>query len=127
MPFCQKLTKARHKMKKLLISLITISPMFLTSCAINWFEENIFVPWWIGLLFVLIIVLIVFAFLLKKYSSDYRTCPSCNNRFKPKWYECFKAIFIGEKNTTERVFKCPSCKESNLMPISFNQNSDIAN
>ncbi len=113
-------------MKKLLLLLLMLVTTFsLTSCTVNWFGNHYYVPWWIGLIFIFAIIFVVLLFMLKNYSSKYRTCNKCTHKFKPKWYQCFPAVFIGEKSNTEcssRLFKCPHCKQKSLMPVSFEQN-----
>ena len=115
-------------MKKLLLLPFVLAITFsLTSCTANWFGDQYYVPWVIGLIFVLAIIIVVLLIMLKNYSSKYRTCNKCNHKFKPKWYQCFSAIFIGEKSNTEcsaRLFKCPNCKQKSLMPVSFEQNKE---
>ena len=112
-------------MKKLLILSVVLATTFsLTACTVNWFGDQYYVPWVIGLISMLAIITVVLLIMLKNYSSKYRTCNKCNHKFKPKWYQCFSAIFIGEKSNAEcsaRLFKCPNCKQKSLMPVSFEQ------
>ena len=115
-------------MKKFLLLLLILAAIFsLTSCTVNWFGDQHYVPWVIGLVFILAIIIVTLLIMLKNYSSKYRTCNKCNHKFKPKWYHCFSAIFIGEKSNTEcsaRLFKCPHCKQKSLMPVSFGQKNE---
>ena len=112
-------------MKKLLFVCSLFAMMFsLTSCTVNWFDEHFVIPWIIGFAILLAIIIIVLIVTLKNFSSKYRTCTKCNHKFKPKWYKCFSAIFIGEKNTTNRLFKCPHCQEKSLMPVSYDQDEE---
>lgn len=114
-------------MKKLLLPFVLAITFSLTSCTVNWFDNNYYVSWWIGLIFIFAIIFVAFLIMLKNYSSKYRTCSKCNHTFKPKWYQCFYSIFIGEKSNTEcssRLFKCPNCKQKSLMPVSVEQNNE---
>lgn len=115
-------------MKRFLLLLLIVATAFsLTSCAVNWFGDQHYIPWVIDVMLVLAIIIVVLLIMLKNYASKYRTCSKCNHRFKPKWNHCFSAIFIGEKSNTEsssRLFKCPKCKQKSLMPISFEQKNE---
>ncbi len=114
-------------MKKLLLSLLMLFSLtfVFTSCQINWFENAIYVPWWVFLILILTIIAISLIIILTFICSKYRTCTNCEHRFKPKWYRSFLAIFVAEKNGScdSRLFKCPKCKHKGLMPVSYDQNN----
>ena len=113
-------------MKKLLIlSLALPTILTLSSCTINWFDgESYTVPWYLSLLILSVLIAPSLALIFYSVASDYRRCPKCQHRFKPKWYKSFGAIFIGEKTNSQseaRLFKCPKCKYKGLMNASYDQ------
>lgn len=119
----QKTDTGGRFMKKFvpLTTLLAVLSLSLTSCELAHFgEKKIYAPWWICLIVICVIIVVTFAVLLKILSSKYRTCPKCNHKFRPKWYNCFAALFIVEDNSA-RLFKCPKCKEKSLMDISYEQ------
>lgn len=107
-------------MKKIIIIFCALLVLFsFSSCELMHFGENrIFAPWYIALIFVLLIIAVTLVVFLRICSSSYRYCPKCEHKFKPKWYNCFLAIFVGEQGHIPnlRLFKCPKCKQKSLMP-----------
>ena len=112
-------------MKKLLsLPVIFLIIMSFTACSINLAGQSIVVPWLIGLLLLIALIGATVTIALKILCSKYRVCTKCDHRFKPKWYKCFLALFIGEKGSSNRLFKCPKCKKKGLYPLSINQNDE---
>lgn len=116
----------RCKMRKLysIISILIIS-LLLNSCKINWIDGKSYnVPWWFNFIWMSVFFGIIIISLFRSLTADYRACLKCGHRFKPKWYNSFRALFIGEHHAGgSRLYKCPKCEQKSLMPISYNQDS----
>ena len=115
------------KMKRILsIILLTTVALFSSSCKINWIDGKSYdVPWWFNLIWMSVFFGIIIISLFRSVSADYRTCLKCGHRFKPKWYNSFRALFIGEHHAGgSRLYKCPKCGQKSLMPISYNQDNE---
>ncbi len=113
-------------MKKLILISITSILLFpLSSCTVNWFDgESYDVPWWFSLLIMSALMAPAIILMFHSITSEFRHCPKCQHRFKPKWYKSFGALFIGEKTNCQseaRLFKCPKCKYKGLMNASYDQ------
>jgi len=113
-------------MKKFLFLFLTLIMLLsLSSCAINWFDgESYDVPWWFSLLIISALMAPAVILMFHSVTSEFRRCPKCRHRFKPKWYKSFGALFIGEKTNCQsesRLYKCPKCKYKGLMQASYDQ------
>lgn len=102
-------------MKKVVIVWIMIVlSLSLTSCKVNWFDQQYDVPWWVIAVPVVIISAIVFFALGKHISSKKYICPKCNKAFYPKWWQAAFSIHAND----DRVFKCPHCGEKGFCSLS---------
>ena len=102
-------------MKKIAIVLLIIIWAFaLTSCEVNWFEQQYDVPWWMIALPVAVLFVIVWFATGKYIASKKYVCPKCNKTFYPKWWQAALSIHMND----DRVFKCPHCGRKGFCPIS---------
>ena len=102
-------------MKKISFALLTIISAFtLTSCKVNWFNQQYDVPWWVIAVPVVIFSAIVFFVAGKHIASKSYVCHKCYKTFYPKWW---KAAFTIHMNG-DRVFKCPHCGRWGFCPLS---------
>lgn len=111
-------------MKRILTAFsIFCLPICFTSCTVNWFGEQYYVPLWINVIWISALILAVFAIMLAIISSKYFVCPKCKERFKPKWYKCFSAVFVNRKSykTEDYLLTCPKCKKKSIMSADYNQ------
>lgn len=106
--------------------LLIITVLFASSCTINWIDGNsYYVPWWFNFIWMSVFFGIIIINLFRTITADYRTCLKCGHRFKPKWYNSFRSLFIGELHAGgSRLYKCPKCGQKSLMPISYNQEKE---
>lgn len=66
-------------MKKLAFIFVTVALTFsLSSCKVNWFDQQYDVPWWAIAIPVVIFSAIVFFFAGKHIASKEYVCPKCN-------------------------------------------------
>ena len=102
-------------MKKIAFALLTIISAFtLTSCKVNWFDQQYDVPWWVIAVPVVIFSAIVFLVAGKHIASKSYVCPKCNKTFYPKWWKAAFSIHMNDA----RVFKCPHCGRKGFCPLS---------
>ena len=94
-------------MKKILalFVLICILTVLLTSCQVNWFDQQYDVPWWVIAVPVTIFSVLVWIVAGKHIASKKYVCPKCNKTFYPKWWKAALSIHMND----DRVFKCPNC------------------
>jgi len=102
-------------MKKISFVLLTIVLVFsLTSCKVNWFDQQYDVPWWAVAIPVLVFSVIVLFVASKHITSKKYVCPKCNKSFYPKWWQAVFSIHMND----DRVFKCPHCGRKGFCPLS---------
>ena len=103
-------------MKKILalFVLICILTVLLTSCQVNWFDQQYDVPWWVISIPITILSVLVWIVAGKHIASKKYVCPKCNKTFYPK---CWKAA-LSIHMTDDRVFKCPHCGRKGFCPLS---------
>ena len=103
-------------MKKILalFVLICILTVLLTSCQVNWFDQQYDVPWWVISIPITILSVLVWIVAGKHIASKKYVCPKCNKTFYPKWWKAALSIHM----TDDRVFKCPHCGRKGFCPLS---------
>lgn len=103
-------------MKKILalFVLICILTVLLTSCQVNWFDQQYDVPWWVIAVPVTIFSVLVWIVAGKHIASKKYVCPKCNKTFYPKWWKAALSIHMND----DRVFKCPHCGRKGFCPLS---------
>ena len=102
-------------MKKLAFVFITVALTFsLTSCKMNWFDQQYDVPWWVIAVPVAIFSVTVWFAAGKHIASKKYICPKCNKSFYPKWRQAAFSIHMND----DRVFKCPNCGRKGFCPLS---------
>ena len=101
-------------MKKIAFVILTIVLVFsLTSCKVNWFDQQYDVPWWAIAIPVFVFSAIVLFVAGKHIASKKYVCPKCNKSFYPKWWQAALSIHMND----DRVFKCPHCGRKGFCPI----------
>ena len=69
-------------MKKIAFVILTIVLVFsLTSCKVNWFDQQYDVPWWAIAIPVIVFSTIVWFAAGKYIASKKYVCPKCNKSF----------------------------------------------
>ena len=103
-------------MKKILalFVLICILTVLLTSCQVNWFDQQYDVPWWVIAVPVVVFSAIVWFAAGKHIASKKYFCPKCNKSFYPKWWHAAISIHMND----DRVFRCPHCGRKGFCPLS---------
>ena len=103
-------------MKKILalFVLICILTVLLTSCQVNWFDQQYDVPWWVISIPITILSVLVWIVAGKHIASKKYVCPKCNKTFYPKWWKAALSIHMND----DRVFKCPHCGRKGFCPLS---------
>ena len=98
----------------LLVSL----PTLLTSCRVNWFDQQYDVPWWMIAIPVAVWSLAwLIGGSLYIASKTYR-CPLCARTFSPKWYRAMLSVHVNG----DRLFKCPHCGKRKLCQLIKDRN-----
>lgn len=73
-------------MKKVVIVwLMLVLAVSLTSCKVNWFDQQYDVPWWVIAVPVIIFSAIIWIAAGKHIASKKYVCPKCNKTFYLKW------------------------------------------
>ena len=102
-------------MKKVVIVwMMFVLSFSLTSCKVNWLDQQYDVPWWVIAVPVVIFSAIVFFVAGKHIASKLYVCPKCNKTFHPKWWKVAFSIHMND----DRVFKCPNCGRKGFCPLS---------
>ena len=92
-------------MKKILTLITLLSTLFLASCKVNWFGEQIDAEWWVIFIPVAILTVVILAIGKITLSKKTYICPECQKEIRPKWWQAFFAIHVD----SDRVLKCPNC------------------
>ena len=93
-------------MKKIAFVILTIVLVFsLSSCKVNWFDQQYDVRWWAIAIPVLVFSAIVLFVAGKHIASK---------SFYPKWWQAALSIHMND----DRVFKCPHCGRKGFCPLS---------
>lgn len=100
--------------KAAIVWLIFVLPLSLSSCKVNWFDQQYDVPWWVIAVPVVIFSAIVFFVAGKHITSKEYVCPKCNKTFHPKWWQAAISIHVND----DRVFRCPHCGRKGFCPLS---------
>lgn len=102
-------------MKKVsIVWLMLVLSFSLTSCKVNWFDQQYDVQWWVIAIPVIIFFAIVWIAAGKHIASKKYVCPKCNKTFYPKWWVAAVSIHMND----DRVFKCPHCGRKGFCPLS---------
>lgn len=102
-------------MKKVaIVWLMLVLSFSLTSCKVNWFDQQYDVSWWVIAVPVVIFSVIVWVAAGKHIASKKYVCPKCNKTFYPKWWKAAFSIHMND----DRVFKCPHCGRKGFCPLS---------
>ena len=64
--------------KAAIVWLMLVLPLSLTSCKVNWFDQQYDVPWWAIAIPVLVFSAIVLFVAGKHIASKKYVCPKCN-------------------------------------------------
>ena len=100
-------------MRKLLFILtLILSAFLLSSCYVNWFNEQIEVPWYIAAIPVSLAVVLGVVFYIIIIQHTY-VCPHCKTEFQVKWYH----FSIGVHSMGKRLAKCPHCGKKSFCRI----------
>lgn len=97
-----------------IVLIIGVNLFFLTSCKVNWFDQQYDVPWWVIAVPVVVFSAIVWFAAGKHIASKKYFCPKCNKSFYPKWWHAAISIHMND----DRVFKCPHCGRKGFCPLS---------
>jgi len=100
--------------KAAIVWLMLVLPLSLTSCKVNWFDQQYDVPWWVIAVPVVMLSAIVFFVAGKHIASKEYVCPKCNKTFHPKWWKAAFSIHMND----DRVFKCPHCGRKGFCSLS---------
>lgn len=100
--------------KAAIVWLMLVLPLSLTSCKVNWFDQQYDVPWWVIAVPVVMLSAIVFFVAGKHIASKEYVCPKCNKTFHPKWWKAAFSIHMND----DRVFKCPHCGRKEFCSLS---------
>lgn len=93
----------KHKMLPILI--LSTLPWLLTSCRVNWFNQQYDVPWWAITVPVAVFGFLVWIILGKQIAKKQYVCPKCNQKFHPTWQTAALSIHVN----SNRVLRCPRC------------------
>ena len=105
------------KLKRILfIAFLLIMTFTLTSCRVNWFDEQYDVPWYVVAIPTAIFCAIVFFIAGKTISNKLYICPRCGGEFHPNFWLAMFSLHIG----SDRYFKCPKCGRKGFCHISRN-------
>lgn len=96
--------------KSVIVWLLLVLPFSLTSCKVNWYDQQYDVPWWV----IAVPVVILFFVVGKHIASKKYVCPNCYKTFYPKWWKAAFSIHIND----DRVFKCPHCGKKDFCSLS---------
>ena len=97
-----------------IVLIIGVNLFFLTSCKVNWFDQQYDVPWWVIAVPVVVFSAIVWFAAGKHIASKKYVCPKCNKSFYPKWWHAAISIHMND----DRVFRCPHCGRKGFCPLS---------
>ena len=97
-----------------IVLIIGVNLFFLTSCEVNWFNQQYDVPWWVIVVPVVVFSAIVWFAAGKHIASKKYFCPKCNKSFYPKWWHAAISIHMND----DRVFRCPHCGRKGFCPLS---------
>ena len=97
-----------------IVLIIGVNLFFLTSCEVNWFDQQYDVPWWVIAVPVVVFSAIVWFAAGKHIASKKYFCPKCNKSFYPKWWHAAISIHMND----DRVFRCPHCGRKGFCPLS---------
>lgn len=100
--------------KAAIVWVMIVLSLLLTSCKVNWFDQQYDVPWWVIAVPIVIISAIVFFALGKHIASRKYVCPKCNKTFYPTWWKAAFSIHVND----DRVFKCPHCGKKGFCSLS---------
>ena len=90
------------KQRKILTSLcMTFLVPLLTSCKVNWFNDQYDVPWY----YVAVPVAIVFVLAHFSIMSGTYICPKCGTEIRLKWYQIYAYVHMNGG----RLVICPNC------------------
>ena len=97
-----------------IVLIIGVNLFFLTSCEVNWFDQQYDVAWWVIAVPVVVFSAIVWFAAGKHIASKKYFCPKCNKSFYPKWWHAAISIHMND----DRVFRCPHCGRKGFCPLS---------
>jgi predicted RNA-binding Zn-ribbon protein involved in translation (DUF1610 family) len=105
------------KLKRILfIAILLLMTFALTSCRVNWFDEQYDVPWYVVAIPTAIFCAIMFTVAGLIIAKQSYVCPKCGEKFHPKFWlaVCSMHVF------GFRYFKCPKCGRKGFCKVSRN-------